>query len=102
MRNPLENSATLSAPRSASATCHIKRMQRARIGLLGHIPLDGLAAILNKAGEISVTVGVERNFGPVPKVEAAGRAIIEAGLRDEPSPLWSEPTWTAENADELL
>ncbi|WP_052207537.1 McrB family protein [Sinomonas humi] len=40
--------------------------------------------------------------GPAPEVEAAGQAIIHAGMRREQSPYWTECTWTEENATELI
>jgi 5-methylcytosine-specific restriction enzyme B len=49
-----------------------------------------------------VVDAVGRGFGPAPEVEVAGRAIIDAGLRGDSSPLWTEPTWTVKNAEELL
>ncbi|WP_207346451.1 AAA family ATPase [Arthrobacter sp. E3] len=45
----------------------------------------------------------ERGFGPRPAVEAAARLIIDAGLKGESSPFWSEGcSWTVENASELI
>lgn len=41
-------------------------------------------------------------LGPVPDVEAAAQAIVHAGFRGEPSPYWNEPTWTEQNAEELI
>lgn len=45
---------------------------------------------------------VQNALGPAPDTEAAGQAIIFAGLRGEPSPYWNECVWTAENAAELI
>lgn len=40
--------------------------------------------------------------GPEPELEAAGRLIVERGFRSEASPFWNQPTWTEQNATELL
>ncbi|WP_284974268.1 AAA family ATPase [Arthrobacter sp. efr-133-TYG-104] len=45
----------------------------------------------------------ERPFGPFPPTEKAARAIIDAGLLQLPSPFGGgAPTWTVENAEEII
>lgn len=46
---------------------------------------------------------LDRSFGPCPEVEAAGRLIIDAGMRGDTSPFWPEGcSWTEQNAAELI
>ncbi|MDQ6740843.1 MAG: AAA family ATPase [Actinomycetota bacterium] len=53
---------------------------------------------IEPAGDLFV-----RELGPRPKVEAAGRLIIDAGIRGDASPFWpGGRSWTADNAAELL
>lgn len=45
----------------------------------------------------------DRPFGPFPPTEKAARAIIDAGLLRQPSPFGGgAPTWTVENANEII
>jgi 5-methylcytosine-specific restriction protein B len=57
----------------------------------------------DKVLEHEAELGREKVVTASPLVEAAARKIIEAGLLLEPSPFGgNEPTWTAENAAEIV